>query len=258
VASVDVPIVRPNTEAAPKDYEIPAAQEIAPLAVRALVDGSGAGSAFVPALQLISPGGQVMWTAPTSETVAAGASADVSWFPRVGRSGASSTDTSSRVLVQGSQAFPAGSSEADIFPGTVASFVTSDATAFTVDALTGCIQVNRDGLYDFWLRLLVSHPAVPTWTDLAFLRMQDPARTFQVNAIDGSGFGSMGVNHAETTVYLDDHFTANLYNYEADTGRIFPFNLEVRFGTTYDLTPQSASYAVVGYRYEPLPTTWYN
>jgi hypothetical protein len=92
VASVDVPIVRPTTEAAPKDYEIPAAQEIAPLAVRALVDGSGAGSAFVPALQLISPGGQVMWTAPTSETVAAGASADVSWFPRVGRGGGGGAD----------------------------------------------------------------------------------------------------------------------------------------------------------------------
>lgn len=92
MSSVDVPIVRPTITAAPKDYEIPAAQEIAPLAVRAFVDGTGAGAPFRPALQLISPGGQVMWTAEVSDDVAAGASADVSWFPRVGGGGAGGAD----------------------------------------------------------------------------------------------------------------------------------------------------------------------
>src|SRR5207248_1264776 len=73
--------------AAPKDYQLSGRQELSPLAVRAEIDGTSAAGAFLPALQLIAPGGKVMWTAVTSSTVAAGASADVSWFPRVGEGG---------------------------------------------------------------------------------------------------------------------------------------------------------------------------
>jgi hypothetical protein len=85
VASADTIIQNNAVTAAPKDVPIAGGQEISPLAVRAHIDGSGAGTAWLPALQLVTPGGAVAWTAVADSTVAAGASADMSWFPRVGR-----------------------------------------------------------------------------------------------------------------------------------------------------------------------------
>lgn len=78
-------------QTAPAGYKVPGAQEILVKSVRAVVDGSGAGSAFDAVLQLIDPAGNVCWQAPTSTSIAAGGSADVSWFPRVGAGGGSSS-----------------------------------------------------------------------------------------------------------------------------------------------------------------------
>jgi len=50
--------------------------------VRATMDGTSAAGAFYAAVQIIAPSGRVMGTA-ISSSIAAGASADVSWFPRV-------------------------------------------------------------------------------------------------------------------------------------------------------------------------------
>lgn len=78
----DVPIVNRATAAAPKDYTLPQSQEILIKAVRAEFDGTGAAGPFLPALQLVSNNGDVMFTAVlTSASVAAGGSASVSWFP---------------------------------------------------------------------------------------------------------------------------------------------------------------------------------
>lgn len=80
----DVPIVNRATTTAPKDYTLPQSQEILLRAVRADIDGTGAAGVFLPALQLLSPDGVVMWTAVDPNlSVAAGASASVSWFPGV-------------------------------------------------------------------------------------------------------------------------------------------------------------------------------
>lgn len=83
MSDADTVIVRQAIEAAPKDYAFSGQQELSPLAVRAEIDGSGAASAYLPALQLIGPSGDIVWTAVTPTSVAAGGSADVSWFPRV-------------------------------------------------------------------------------------------------------------------------------------------------------------------------------
>lgn len=73
---------------APKNYTVPQAQEIVVKAVRASIDGTSASGTFLPALQMIAPNGDVMWTAvDRSNSLAAGASADVTWFPRVGGGG---------------------------------------------------------------------------------------------------------------------------------------------------------------------------
>lgn len=87
----DLPIVIPNTSAAPKDYTLSGGQELQLKTVRALIDGSGAATAFLPTLQLLDPNGHVMWEGATSTTVAAGGSADVSWFPGLGATGSTST-----------------------------------------------------------------------------------------------------------------------------------------------------------------------
>ena len=65
------------------DYKVPGAQEIAPKSVSASMDGTGAASGWYPCLQLLDPAGNVMFTAISPTQVAAGASADVSWFPHL-------------------------------------------------------------------------------------------------------------------------------------------------------------------------------
>lgn len=79
----DAAIVNRAIESAPKDYTLGASEELFLKAVRAVMDGSGTGQAYLPALQLIAPDGTVMWTAVPVESVAAGGSVDVSWFPGV-------------------------------------------------------------------------------------------------------------------------------------------------------------------------------
>lgn len=88
----DVAIVNTTNTPAPADYLVPGTQELQVKAVRAAIDGSGAAASFLPALQLLDPAGHVMWTAvDTSSSLAAGASADVSWFPDVSHTGSTAS-----------------------------------------------------------------------------------------------------------------------------------------------------------------------
>lgn len=78
-----------GTKAAPLDYKIPKTLEVFPRSIKATFDGSGAGASFLPTLQVIADSGDVVGTYPVDTAVAAGASADVSWFPRsVAKAGA--------------------------------------------------------------------------------------------------------------------------------------------------------------------------
>lgn len=79
-----VPIRSTAVDAAPKDYSIPSAQQIRLLSVHAAFDGSGSGAAWLPAVQILDNNGNVLVTAADPNvSVAAGGSADVSWFPGV-------------------------------------------------------------------------------------------------------------------------------------------------------------------------------
>lgn len=86
MSAADTLIVRDGPVAAPMDYVQPAGSEIVPLCATATFDGTGAGSAFVPALEVIAPDGHVVARCPVQSSVAAGASADVTWFPGLGSS----------------------------------------------------------------------------------------------------------------------------------------------------------------------------
>lgn len=87
----DVAIVNSTVGASPKDYVLTGSQELLMKAVEASIDGSGTTSSYQAVLQMLAPDGTVMWSAPTTTTVAAGESVVVSWFPDVIGAGSGSS-----------------------------------------------------------------------------------------------------------------------------------------------------------------------
>lgn len=65
-------------------YTVPQAQEIILKSVRASYNGASAAGSFVPMIQIVAPGGLIVSECPLGKTLAAGASADVSWFSNGG------------------------------------------------------------------------------------------------------------------------------------------------------------------------------
>lgn len=74
-------ILAAGTAPAPLDYTVPNAQELVPLAINAVIDGTAAATPFLATVEIISDGGVVIARCPITATIAAGASAEVSWFP---------------------------------------------------------------------------------------------------------------------------------------------------------------------------------
>lgn len=70
-----------GTSAAPLAYTVPGGQEIVIKSLRASFDGTAAASAWYPAIRITAPGGPVDGVYIPASSVAAGASADVSFFP---------------------------------------------------------------------------------------------------------------------------------------------------------------------------------
>lgn len=77
----DNPAFDSAVETIPNDYLIPSGADRVLKSVLASFDGSGASSAFVPTVQILAPSGAVVATAVCAVDVAAGGSADVTWFP---------------------------------------------------------------------------------------------------------------------------------------------------------------------------------
>jgi hypothetical protein len=79
----DVAILASQVQATPAGYTIPGGQEILIKSIEASFDGSGATGAYVPVLQVVAPGGggTVVGEYPLGQDLAAGASADITWFP---------------------------------------------------------------------------------------------------------------------------------------------------------------------------------
>lgn len=131
------PVRSTTVEPAPKDYSIPNAQQIRLLSVRASFDGSGAGGAWLPALQLLDNNGNVLVTAADpAVSVAAGASADVSWFPGVKVAAAAAASTGVAWFFAKRETnftIPTTSPQLRI---AWTHFVTSDATVFSVTTTT--------------------------------------------------------------------------------------------------------------------------
>lgn len=96
----DAPIVASAVGTVPVDYQVPGSQEILLKSVSAIYDGSGSAAAWFPCLEIVSPAGTVMLSAVSAQQVAAGASADVSWFPGVSEAVIATNVVSVGALVQ--------------------------------------------------------------------------------------------------------------------------------------------------------------
>lgn len=104
----DIAIRQSAVIPAPDDYTIPGAQELLPKSCAATLDGSAAVSSFFPCLQIVDPGGNVMVSAQSPISVAAGGSATVSWFPGLGNSGSGGVSTfiGARIRASSTQSIP--------------------------------------------------------------------------------------------------------------------------------------------------------
>jgi hypothetical protein len=95
----DVQILRHPTTAVPSNYTLPDTGELRLKAVYAEFDGSGSAGSWLPCVTLISDSGDVIGRAvDPSSPVAAGGSADVTFFPGV-KGGAAATSSTPDYLV---------------------------------------------------------------------------------------------------------------------------------------------------------------
>jgi hypothetical protein len=83
VATDDLQRLVTGIAPAPAIFTVPGNGQIRPKSIFAAFDGTGAGSAFFPTLKVISDAGKTVGIYSSDTSVAAGASADVSWFPRL-------------------------------------------------------------------------------------------------------------------------------------------------------------------------------
>jgi hypothetical protein len=77
----DTLIVAAGQASVPETYTVPNAQEISPLVVRAVLDGTLASGSFLPVLELISDGGIVFAQIPAEQAIAVGGQVEVTWAP---------------------------------------------------------------------------------------------------------------------------------------------------------------------------------
>lgn len=79
-------ITRPGSWTVPYTYRLAVADELTPSGIFAHFDGSAAATAYLPCVTYYTQDGKVFARAFPDQSVAAGASADVSWFPGLSRS----------------------------------------------------------------------------------------------------------------------------------------------------------------------------
>lgn len=138
----------------PLAYKVPGTDEVTPISCQALFDGSGASGSFLPTLLFVSQAGHVIARMPVSTPVAAGASAEVSWFPggELEASGGGGGTAFASVYSNNTQTVPAG--EVDTITWDWTKFTSTDPTIFTADAANEQIVVAATGLVIQWVSML--------------------------------------------------------------------------------------------------------
>lgn len=99
----DAQITVPAVSAAPAEYSVSGAADFILKAVNANMDGSGAAATWLPCVEIVSDSGHVVARAvDQAVSVAAGGSAEVSWFPRVRRRATTTPATTAGCQLLGS------------------------------------------------------------------------------------------------------------------------------------------------------------
>lgn len=91
MATDDQQVLVTGVEAAPASFVVPGSGQIRPKTIYAKYIGAGVGSSYIPALKITSDGGELIGIYPAFGAVAAGASANVTWFPGLDELAATST-----------------------------------------------------------------------------------------------------------------------------------------------------------------------
>lgn len=143
----DVQIHPIGVVSAPGDYKVPDTAELLLKNAYAKFDGSGAAGSYLPLLRIISDAGTTLVEAVSDTTIAAGASADASWFPRVAAPAAAAGFAAGWVsLFDSAITVPTGATFTQ-YDFTPAVMYTNDSTTFTVDATNG-LKLNSVGWYE--------------------------------------------------------------------------------------------------------------
>jgi hypothetical protein len=148
---------------APVVYTVPGSSEIIPLSAYADFDGTSASGTFVPVLIFRDQAGNIIGQSQASTSVAAGASASMSWFPGV-KAAAAAAAASSGIPVAIAYSNTAGVTIASSALNTYVSlqdgvngagfattsssvFANASSTSFNGSAVFG-IQINAAGTYE--------------------------------------------------------------------------------------------------------------
>lgn len=84
---VETLITRDGPVAAPLDYVVPAAAEMIPLVLSATFKDPTNAGPYIPCVEVITPQGVIIGPFPLGQSIAAGASARVSWFQGIAAAG---------------------------------------------------------------------------------------------------------------------------------------------------------------------------
>lgn len=151
MATDDQQILVTGTAATPASHTIPGNGQIQPKAIFATYDGTSAVGTYKPALKIISDGGELVGIYPTDTSIAAGGSANVSWFPGVGGSPSGVGPSSPGLMavsveVQGAQAITVGPND-QIVVWDATQFDTGTPTPFWSNANPTRLTAPVDGYY---------------------------------------------------------------------------------------------------------------
>jgi len=164
----DISIRVPGDGPAPHGLLLPGSVELLLKEAKASFNGSGAAGAYLPALQLLDDAGNVVGTFPTDSSVAAGASADVSFFPRgkAASGGAAATDETFAIAYRSGFNAPisGGAGSNDVAPW---DYIDSNDGNVDLDA-SGRTRILAAGLYacNFHLEIYDAVWAAPVWWSL--------------------------------------------------------------------------------------------
>jgi len=150
VPTDDQQVLVTGQAAAPAGFLVPGNGQIKPKAMNAVFDGSGAAGAFLPTLEIVSDAGIVVARCP-APSVAAGGSAEVSWFPRLAASAASPAGATSLsyAYINATNLTPASGENLVALDLPAGGFKTSDASLFAYALFSGVhgIHVLTAGTY---------------------------------------------------------------------------------------------------------------